>query len=150
MKKTLLAVALILIASQVRAADPTAKPIGGQILLSLLSHVTAVAEQTEHGDIKLQFLDSVVQFGHFNGDYIFALDAGVSNSLAPDSSGKLSGTYGAHVHVISGIVNLLHINPALAETLKLLELNPRYSYDEDVQEFVAGVTFGARIPFGGQ
>lgn len=147
MKKLLIAIALSFIASQVHAVDPTAKPIGGQILLSLLSHVTAVAEQTEHGDTKLQFLDSVVQFGHFKNDYIFALDAGVSNSLAPDAQGKLSGTYGIHFHAISGVVDMFNLAPSLKETLKLLELNPRYSYDEDVDDFVFGVTFGARIPF---
>jgi hypothetical protein len=117
------------------------------VLVSLLSHVTAVSEFTTHGQTKMQFLDGIVQFGHYQNDYIFAVDAGVSNSLAPEANGRLAGTVGIHLHAISWINGVFNISPFLADTLKLLEANPRYSYDSDVHHGVLGFTFGAKIPF---
>lgn len=119
----------------------------GQILTSLLQHVTPVSEFTTHGQTKLEFLDGIIQMGHYEGDYVLAIDGGVSNSLSPDSSGHLAGTFGIHIHAISFLNSFFHVNPALAQTLTLIEATPRYSYDADVHHGVLGFTFGARIPF---
>lgn len=119
----------------------------GQILTSLLQHVTPVSEFTSHGQTKLEFIDGIIQVGHYEGDYILAVDGGVSNSLAPDSAGHLAGTFGIHLHAISFLNSFFRINPELAKTLALIEATPRYSYDADVHHGVLGFTFGARIPF---
>lgn len=118
-----------------------------QILASLLQHVTPVSEFTSHGQTKLEFLDGIIQVGHYENDYILAIDGGVANSLAGDSQGHLAGTFGVHVHVISFLNSFFKVNPALAQTLSLIEATPRYSYDADVHHGVLGFTFGARIPF---
>lgn len=144
MKKILVA-SLLLIGSAVHAS--AAVTIGDHLMISLLQHVTAVEEDTFDGKIKAAFLDSIVQIGHYRGDYLLAIDAGVVNSVNPDSNGKLAGTVGAHLHVISALAAGLNVNPSLKAALKLLELNPRWSYDADVHHGVFAVTFGARIPF---
>jgi len=118
-----------------------------QILFSLLQHVTSVSEFTTHGNTKLEFIDGIIQGGHYAGDYIVALDGGVSNSLSPDASGHLAGTVGIHIHAISFINSFFKINPALGQTLQAIEATPRYSYDADVHHGVLGFTFGARINF---
>lgn len=140
MKKMLFGWMFLFVSGSVHAEVPP-----NQILVSLLQHVTAVSEFTSHGETKIQFLDGIVQMGHYHGDYILAIDGGVSNNL--ETSGHLAGTFGIHFHAISAVNEFFRINPALADTLKLLELNPRYSYDADVHHGVLGVTFGARIPF---
>jgi hypothetical protein len=116
-----------------------------QVAVTLLQHVTAVSEFTTHGQTKVQFLDGIFQAGHYQGDYIAAIDGGVSNSLV--ETGHLAGTAGIHVHVISFLNNFFGINPSLGQTLSMLEVTPRYSYDWDVRHGVLGFTFGARIPF---
>jgi len=118
-----------------------------QLLVSLLQHVVAVSELTTHGQTKFQFLDGIVQFGHYKNDYVIGIDGGVSNSLAPDNQGHVAATFGIHLHAISFINNYFTINPTLAQTLTLIEATPRYSYDADVHHGVLGFTFGARIPF---
>lgn len=143
MKKLLLAV-VVLFVSGVAKADGT---IADQLLVSLTQHVVGMTEFTTEGKTKLEFIDGLVQVGHYKGDYVLALDGGFCNSTVPDSSGKIAMTVGIHAHVISAINSWGNINPALAQTLNLLELTPRVSYDGDVHKFVYGATFGARIPF---
>jgi len=118
-----------------------------QFLASLLQHVVGITEFTTHGDTKLEFIDGIIQFGHYKDDYIMAIDGGFCNSLAPDAQGRLSTTWGAHAHLLAPLYGLTGINPALLDTFKMLELTPRWSYDTDVHKGVFGVTFGARIPF---
>lgn len=127
-------------------ADTTTAPADvSQIATSLLSHVVAVNEFTTHGQVKVQFLDGIIQFGHYQNDYILAIDGGVSNSL--EESGHLAGTFGVHAHIVSFLNSFFNVNPSLAQTLTLIEATPRYSYDADVHHGVLGFTFGARIPF---
>jgi hypothetical protein len=148
----LLALALTSAPQRAMADTPTNAPttvtaFGDQLLLSLIGHVTAVSEATTKGQIKVQFLDGLVNFGHYQGDYIVSLDAGFSDSLSPDAEGHLAATYGAHLHVISGVNKLLNVSPTLGATLDMLELTPRISYDEDVHKWVKGICFGAQIRF---
>jgi hypothetical protein len=126
------------------ADTPTTAP---QLLTTLLQHVTGVSEFTSHGQVKMQFLDGIVQIGHYQSDYILALDGGVSNSVAPDDQGHVAATFGVHLHVISFLNNFFKINPSLGQTLQMIEATPRYSYDADVHHGVLGFTFGAQIPF---
>lgn len=142
MKKLIIAVFLF---SPIICKADTQDP--GQILTSLLQHVTPVSEFTTHGQTKLEFLDGILQVGHYENDYILAVDGGVSNSLQPDKNGHLAGTFGIHIHAISFLNSLFNINPSLAQTLSLIEATPRYSYDADVHHGVLGFTFGAKIPF---
>ena len=145
MKKLIFAIITMLGFTCGAKADGPADP--SQILASLLQHVTPVSEFTSHGQTKLEFLDGIIQVGHYQGDYVLAVDGGVANSLEPDQAGHLAGTAGVHVHIISFVNSFFKINPALAQTLSLIEATPRYSYDWDVHHAVLGFTFGARIPF---
>lgn len=147
MKKLLPLLMLCALVGPIKPAFANTPADSGQILTSLLQHVTAVSEFTTHGQVKVQFLDGIVQFGHYKNDYVAAIDGGVSNSLAVGGNGKLAATWGFHVHLFSLVNNYFNINPALAQTLQLLEVTPRYSYDADVHQGVLGFTFGARIPF---
>ena len=144
MKKLLIAILFGFPA--IALADVTPTPTNpSQIALTLLQHVSAVTEFTSHGEAKIQFLDGIVQMGHYQGEYVAAIDGGVSDSLT--ETGHLAGTVGIHLHVISAVNNLFSINPSLGATLKMLEITPRYSYDWDVHHGVLGFTFGAEIPF---
>jgi hypothetical protein len=120
---------------------------GDMVLLSLVQHVTAVSEITTNGTVKAEFLDGLVQFGHWNGDYIAALDGGFLGSTNPDSAGRFETTFGFHVHAISFVSKYFDISPSLQQTLDLIEATPRVSWDSDVHNWVWGYTFGARIPF---
>jgi hypothetical protein len=124
-----------------------ADTVPAQILPSLLQHVVPVTEFTTEGITKIEFLDGLIQFGHYSNDYIAAIDAGFCNNTIPDANGRLALTAGVHVHVISFVNSYFNINPALALTLQQLELTPRVSYDGDVHAWVYGATFGVRIPF---
>lgn len=146
MKKVLALAALLALFSIRPSFADTSSP-SDQILASLLQHVVGITEFTTHGQTKLEFIDGIIQVGHYKGDYIFAVDAGFCNSTDPDAEGHLAKTAGVHVHVFSALNNYLNFNPALAQTLSLLELTPRWSYDTDVHKGVLGITFGARIPF---
>lgn len=116
-----------------------------QITASLLQHVIAVSEFTTHGETKLQFLDGIFQVGHYQNDYILAVDGGASNNI--QEGGHLAGTVGIHLHAISFLNNFFQINPSLGQALSMLDATPRFSYDWDVHHSVLGFTFGARIPF---
>jgi hypothetical protein len=131
------------------AADPTIIPIGTQIQLSLLSHVTAVAERSTDGTDRMEFLDGLAQIGSYKGSYILAVDAGFLDSTAPDSNGNFKATYGIHLHAIDTFIKLanVQISPSVQTLLNDLELSPRYSFDTDVHHGVLGLTFGAVIPF---
>lgn len=152
MKKLIAALALAFVLAPIRPAfadSAITTPIAGsdQLVLSLLNHVVGVTEFTTRGTTKIEFIDGLVQFGHYKKDYILAADGGFCNSTVPDTSGHLATTWGIHAHVFSFLNSVLDINPALADSLSLLELTPRWSYDTDVHHGVLGFTFGARIPF---
>ncbi len=147
MKKLILTGFLFLSLSFIKKEANASDTPQDQILASLLQHVVGVTEFTSHGNTKLEFLDGILQFGHYEGDYIFALDGGFANSVTPDAAGRLSTTWGGHIHLISAFNNLTGLNPSLGIVLDHLELTPRWSYDTDVRHGVFGVTFGAVIPF---
>ena len=147
MKKIIALLLAVLIFGPLRPAMADDTTPQAQVIATLLNHVIAVNEFTTEGKNKLYFLDGIIQAGHYKSDYIVAVDAGFCNSLNPDASGRLAGTVGIHIHAISGINNWLNINPALAQTLDLLEMSPRVSWDTDLHQVVYGLTFGARIPF---
>jgi hypothetical protein len=145
MKKLRILLPLLLLSFIVPAKADNAPT--DQLIVTLLQHVVGISEFTTEGKTKLEFIDGIVQVGHYKKDYILALDAGFCNNTVPGVNGRLAMTSGIHAHVLSAINSWGNINPALAETFNMLELTPRVSYDGDVHKFVYGATFGARIPF---
>lgn len=142
MKKMFLVLGLLCLTNSAKAETPK-----DQFLASLLQHVVGITEFTAHGQTKVEFIDGLIQFGHYKNDYIVAIDGGFCNNTTPDGLGRLATTWGVHAHVLSPLYNLTGLNPWVSQTFKMLELTPRWSYDSDVKKGVFGLTFGARIPF---
>lgn len=145
MKKLMLLAVLVVGPLRPAHADVLSPP--DQLLLTLSQHVVGITEFTTHGQTKLEFIDGLIQLGHYKNDYILAFDGGFCNNTEPDKNGRLATTWGVHAHVLSGVNSYFNISPSMAMALEMLELTPRYSYDTDVHHGVFGVTFGARIPF---
>lgn len=121
---------------------PAKAALSDQFRAALVNDVTAVYGHTSHNEDKAYFLTSLVQVGHFHGDYILGLDFGAVGS---NSSSHLS--YGAHLHLTDIVVAYVPMNPTLATFLKNVELSPRYSYDCDVNHGVLSYIIGAKFSY---
>lgn len=138
MKKTLIAVITVLGLS----CGAKAEGLSDQFKAALVNDVTAVYGHTSHNEDKAYFLTSLIQVGHYKGDYILGFDFG---GVGSNNSGHL--TYGVHLHLTDILVDKVPMNPALATFLKNIELSPRYSYDADVNHGVLTYILGAKFSY---
>lgn len=136
MKKILFGL-LLLVSSQVKAEG-----LSDQFLAAITKDMAAVVAHTSHGTNKAEFLTSLIQVGHFNGEYILGLDAGVIG--ASDSIRK---TYGVHLHLTPFVIANVPMNIDLKGFLSHVELTPRWSFDEDSHSGVLSYVFGAKFSY---
>lgn len=138
-----LAVLLPGIPAKADLINPMVPPsVSDQFMASLTKSMVVVGVHTSHNQNKVEALDNLLQFGHYDGSYIVGVDFGIIGNT--DSMRK---TYGVNVRIVPLVLANVPMNPTLHEFLSHAFITPRYSFDEDDGHGVLGYTFGAEFGF---
>ncbi len=145
MKKLIVFVGLFLIAPLVKAdvVNPMVPPsVSDQFLASLTKSLVVVGVHTSHDKNKVEALDNLLQFGHYQGSYIVGLNYGLIGN-----TDSIRNTYGASANVMPIILQNVPMNPDLKAFLSHAYITPRISWDEDEGRWVKSYTYGAVFSF---
>lgn len=137
MRSLFVAVGLLLIAAVCHA-----NPFTEQVRATLLDHVSLTA-LVQDGETDLALLDSVIQIGKHNGEYLLGLQAGFSGSVSPDPGAPSGAGYlvGATLRLSPLVKGKVALSPQW-EFLRALEYGPSYHYDLREKESMWGLAVG--------
>lgn len=136
MKKALAGILLL------ASTAANASPLSDHFSATLLDHVSVTA-LVQSGETDVALLDSIIQIGKHNGEYLAGIQAGFSGSMNPEP-GEVSGA-----GYLVGIT--LRLNPLIKdkvdfppqwEFLRALEFGPSYHRDLRDNKDIWGVSVG--------